>query len=736
VRSEEELRSSRLAPRSCVGAARSSGERSRLPLLLMLCFLLASCAGPGAPGGPTPTLGEPVAALRVTLAQEGIYGVDAATLAALGIRSSTPSDADLAQLQLYHGGVEQPLYRQAPGVAPQLLFYGQPSASPYARESSYILRRGDRPGLRMRLDEALLGAGGRAQPVLTQTWATARAEENLLYSPLVDEGDRWLWASLPAPQQHALSLTLHPEAAGAGEIRVSFWGTTEAPETPDHHAHILLNGQIVADERWDGKGRHEIVAPIAAGNIRGGANDLLVELPGDTGVAVDIVALDWVELRYPLPLRLEGAQLLVEGGEGLATIENASGALRIFDITGPQASALAPAANGGGFWATAGRRYLVLDDSTPLLLPSTTLAAQLEPALRGPGQGADYLAIGPPDLLEPLQPLLQLRAEQGLKVQAIPLQAIFDQYGDGTPEPEAIKALLREAQASWQPAPRYVLLLGDASSDPRGYLVPPEANRLPTFLVQTAFGGETASDTSFAMLDGDTLPDLAVGRVPARSAEQVRSFVAKTISYEREPSAGDWRRHVLAVADGQEPNFGADASQFTARFGAGFQTELLAPPAGAQDVGQQVRERIDQGQLLVAYFGHGSISQWGKDRLFSIAESAQLANAGKLPIVVNMTCLAGLFSHPKVESLAEALLWHPDGGAVAVLAPTSLTLPTDQSFLSQSLATGIADGTEPVLGDLVLAAWRAAPLDNPGAADVLRTFLLFGDPALRLVSAR
>jgi hypothetical protein len=98
-----------------------------------------------------------------------------------------------------------------------------------------------------------------------------------------------------------------------------------------------------------------------------------------------------------------------------------------------------------------------------------------------------------------------------------------------------------------------------------------------------------------------------------------------------------------------------------------------------------------------------------------------------------MTCLTGLFTHPKVQSLTEALLWKADGGAVAVLAPTSLTLTSDQSFLSKALVQAYLNDRAARLGDVFLQAQRDVPVQDEGTQDVLRTFLLFGDPALKVV---
>jgi hypothetical protein len=277
-----------------------------------------------------------------------------------------------------------------------------------------------------------------------------------------------------------------------------------------------------------------------------------------------------------------------------------------------------------------------------------------------------------------------------------------------------------------------VLLVGDASYDTLNATTPPQANRVPTFLVQTLFGGETASDVGFAQLDGDEKPDIAIGRVPAREADQVRVFVAKTLAYEKNAPPGEWRSRVLAVADGQDPAFRAEAQHFLDQFSSGYQTTLVNPPAGSTQANTEILNDLNEGSALVGYFGHGSVTQWGKDNLFTVKDVASLQNGGRLPVVINMTCLTGLFTHPKVQSLTETLLWKTEGGAVAVLAPTSLTLSDDQSFLSNALVQTYLKDRTARLGDIFLQAQREVPTTGTGAQDVLRTFLLFGDPALRL----
>jgi len=456
-------------------------------------------------------------------------------------------------------------------------------------------------------------------------------------------------------------------------------------------------------------------------------------------VAADISFIDWIEIRYPRLLVAEVDRLRFDSPGGVQQLVGFSGPAAVFDVTDPEAvtrvAGVQEEQRGDepavAFEGERGRHYLAVGPKG-FLRPTRTLRSVTDPDLWASDSGADYVAIGPPDLLEPLQPLLEWRQAQGLRVMAVPVEVVYDQFNHGLPEPEAIRAFLRYAGQAWQPAPRYLLLVGDATYDPRGYLTPPEANRVPSFLIPTVYGGETASDTVFADLDDDLRPDIAVGRMPARTPQQVRTLVEKTLAYEQRSSKGDWQRRVVTVADGQDPSFRTDAEAFLQQFPAGYEAVGVFPEAGAADANREVQRQLGEGSLLVAYFGHGSVTQWGKDRIFTTADASGLANGDHLPVVLNMTCLTGLFTHPQVDSLAETLLWQAGGGAVAVLAPTSLTLAIDQTFLSRPLVEALLHDRELTLGEAVLQAKRQVPTEGAGTRDVMQTFLLFGDPALRL----
>ena len=127
------------------------------------------------------------------------------------------------------------------------------------------------------------------------------------------------------------------------------------------------------------------------------------------------------------------------------------------------------------FQSTTGKTYFAIGDGG-YRSPVTITPFISTPDLRAPGNGIDYLVIGTESLLASAGNLLSHREAQGFRVMSVPLSAIYDQYNYGFPEPEAIRSFMIDAASNWGAAPRYVLLVGDASYDPKNYLNLPESN--------------------------------------------------------------------------------------------------------------------------------------------------------------------------------------------------------------------------------------------------------------------
>ena len=92
-----------------------------------------------------------------------------------------------------------------------------------------------------------------------------------------------------------------------------------------------------------------------------------------------------------------------------------------------------------------------------------------------------------------------------------------------------------------------------------------------------------------------------------------------------------------------------------------------------------------------------------------------------------MTCLNGYFHDAYIDSLGEATLKAPNGGAMAVWASTGLTEPTPQFSMSSEFYRQLFGSQIVRLGQVTTRA-KGATADS----DVRRTWVLLGDPTMRL----
>jgi hypothetical protein len=119
---------------------------------------------------------------------------------------------------------------------------------------------------------------------------------------------------------------------------------------------------------------------------------------------------------------------------------------------------------------------------------------------------------------------------------------------------------------------------------------------------------------------------------------------------------------------------------------------------------------------------------WTGAAIFTASEARNLTNGSKLSFVVVMDCLNGYFQDPSLESMSEAFLKAPAGGAVAAFASSGLTIAQGQHVMSQELYLQLYGNPQSLpLGDAIKIA-KAATFDD----DVKRTWIFFGDPSIKI----
>jgi hypothetical protein len=341
--------------------------------------------------------------------------------------------------------------------------------------------------------------------------------------------------------------------------------------------------------------------------------------------------------------------------------------------------------------------------------------------------GADIVIISHSDFVPSLTPLVHLRESQAHRVALITTEQLYDEYNFGEHSPYALKAFLADANSHWHTKPQSVLLVGDASFDPRDYLGLGAYDFVPTRIIETA-AFKTACDdwvTDFVNSGFATIP---TGRLPVRTPAEADLVVAKIVNYEQGSFAGPWNSRALFIADQNvDANFSRVIETESANLPAGLNvSKIFADTLDASTARSQIISALNNGALLVDYNGHGAEQQWSFANLFNTSDAAALSNGSRLPVYVLMDCLNGFFQDVYATSLAESLLLAPNGGAVAVWASSGFTDQRPQVSMNQAFLQGYAANPREPIGRLALRA-KAGTTDT----DVRRTWILFGDPAMR-----
>ena len=152
-----------------------------------------------------------------------------------------------------------------------------------------------------------------------------------------------------------------------------------------------------------------------------------------------------------------------------------------------------------------------------------------------PCSGEELLILAPEGFLSAANTLAKWKNDKGI------VTSVFG-VGSGKSAIE-IDQFIEERYATCVVRPSYVLLLGDVGL-------------IPTFYVPTTLSEQTASDAPYSLcpqsIGGfaliDSLPDIAVGRIPVDTLEQANVVVDKIIQYESAPPSAPGFYQNISIA--------------------------------------------------------------------------------------------------------------------------------------------------------------------------------------------
>lgn len=683
------------------------------------------------------TAASPVSSAWLYTDEGGLYGVplsDLATQTGIAIKKLRDS-AKKGLLGLANEGQAVAWYFDAP--KDRLLFTGEAYENFLTQGNAYLVRQATSPDPHRMTEQG--GKTPKLDGLQTPFREVLHFEEegDMMFFTWINhenpDGRYWFWDYLYGASRPEVQVPLrvpNPAAQGQARLRVGLQGFTDLHPGDDHSVVAQLNGVEVGTAlAWDGLTVAELVADFDQGLLHANGENTLT-LHGSQGGQM----LAWVEVSYDrLPVADQGQVWLRNVAGGLQAVSGFAGK-DILVIESPVRNAVVrrdvKVSRSGGGWAvafnaTAGSDYLIAETTSPF---TPVVDAREQADLLSAGNEADYLIIAPREFSATAEALAEHRRANYDAVKIAWLDDVYKGFGAGREDPFAIGRFMDHARTEWATAPAAVVLVGKGSLDRKdtmGY----GDNFLP--LLMTSNPWALAESDARLLGNESGAANFAIGRLAITNDVEGLAYVDKLKAHEAQLGAPAAFGAVV-VAD--NPDAGGDfhlqadglADQL---LGLGFSpiTKLYHPT-------QAVRANLIQTGTwetgFVSYSGHGSTAQIGNnsaaEKFLTSGDAANLNN-GNYPVFAALTCAAGSDALPGTRSLASALVLNPQGGAIASLAPSGLSLDAQAHVLGAAFIDQFY-GAGNTIGD----ALAGAKLDTANEIDAFMApiYSVIGDPAV------
>ena len=622
-----------------------------------------------------------------------------------------------------------------------LEFLGEERDSLYGSENVYQLRVQNVP-----VAGAVLEArSGNFDPNSGASVAVGVKEKLLTrqlgYSISAPGDDPWFDTRMLATSgavEHHVDWSLPNYAGGTVQLAMRLWGGLDFPgQEDDHSVQILLNGVLLESRRFNGLRSEEFYFDLPQSAIAEN-NRVTLRLPLDTGFATDLIYLDEMRLSYPQFNQAVDGELQLGQfsqtavGERLleSSFEDAT-----LGVLGVHSNSVLWSERDGVLY----RDEVSQDGATYAgthaiwLLPRTQIATPQVSAAVPPiadTRGVQYLIISAPEFESELTELVALQQGRGYQVEVLRTDQIYARYSDFEASPFAI------AQAIQSREPRFVLLVGGDSYDYHNYLGLGAQSLLPTFyraadeIVRFA-----ASDADFADYDRDGAPELAIGRIPARTSAQLQLALGSLLERAAIPPE---RYFATSGQSAPGERFGAHSRSLLSHLRQGQAIDFaLVDEVGLGTARAQTIQALAGDADWINYAGHSSPSRWGFENLLNTQGLASITRTGPGAVISQWGCWNNYFVLPDQNSMADALMFDGNGLAAAVIGSSSLAEDASHMALAVRFFDLFEDGRfdeSPMLpvntlGEALMQAKRDLANGAPEHIGSNYSMQLFGDPA-------
>lgn len=369
-------------------------------------------------------------------------------------------------------------------------------------------------------------------------------------------------------------------------------------------------------------------------------------------------------------------------------------------------------------------------------------------------QPVDYIVVTPPEFETYAHQMGQLHEQyDGLDYHVVTTDELYNEFSSGSQDPTAIRDFARMLyeRGKDQGLPRYMLLFGDGSYDPkdRTGIYP---NLIPTFQSEESFlyTSSFVTDDYYALLDPGEghnaygVMDMGVGRFPVNDEQQAVNAVKKISHYMENYTKvmGNWRNEIIFVADDEDGNLHFSHAEKLSRivdtsyrqyhsnkiYLDSYQQVSVAGGKRYPDVNEAIDNAVENGALVVNYTGHGGELGWSEESVLNIPTINSWDNYDKMPLFMTATCEFSRFDNPELISAGELIFLNPKGGGIGLFTTTRLAFAQANFYLNRAFylnAFKPINGEMPRLGDIFMKT-------KSHYSEHVLNFTILGDPALRL----
>lgn len=357
----------------------------------------------------------------------------------------------------------------------------------------------------------------------------------------------------------------------------------------------------------------------------------------------------------------------------------------------------------------------------------------------------------------------------------VPADELYNEFSSGTPDATAYRRYLKmmyDRATSESEMPSHLLLFGPCAYDNRMKLAEWENSSTDDFLL--CYESEYSlsktvtfvADEFFCLLDDSEAiqtgtetggsgtgsaryrgkPDMSVGRLPVRTAEQAETVVSKLEHYYENSDAGSWQNTIVCMGDDGNENAHMDhaiqIADVIESYNPAFDVKRILWDAYTRETSSTgnsypeitriLKQYMTDGALVMNYSGHGQETSLSHELVLQLSDFSSAVST-KLPLWVTAACDIMPYD-TQIDNIGETAIMNADGGAIAFFGTTHTVFTNYNLVINKAFIDALFNTTngQVSIGEAVRIAKNNIVDGNSDNTCNKLQYALLGDPALKL----